>query len=114
MAFQMFKYYYLVLLLRANIKCRCFVSQVSEAVPAAVLRASGSDGGSLLPLRPAAAILPASRSLRRSLRILRRRLRGSDPGGDLGRGRSAVPFLCARSGLLPARHPLPAQPAGRR
>lgn len=88
--------------------------QVSEAAPRGVLRVFGVDGGSVLPLHAAAALLQAPRALRRPLRLFRRRLRGADSRGDVRRGGRAVPVLCSGRGLLPARHPLPHQPAYRR
>ncbi|XP_074476291.1 uncharacterized protein LOC141758608 isoform X1 [Sebastes fasciatus] len=88
--------------------------QVSEAVSYGVLHHGGWYGGSLLSLRAAAQLLHAPRALRRPLRLLRRRLRGADPRGDVRRGGSSVPVLGAGRGLLPPRHPLPGQPANRR
>lgn len=60
-----------------------FVSQVFEAAPPGLLRLLGGDGGSLLPLHAITLFVPAPRALCRALRLLRRRLRGSDPSGDV-------------------------------
>ncbi len=98
----------------SNINIFLSVSQVFEAVPSGVLRLLSGDGGSLLPLHAVASVLPAARALCRTLRLLRRRLRGADPGGDVRPRGSSVPVLGAGRGLLPPRHPLPHQPANRR